>query len=461
MIGKYPLVTIYIVNHNYEKYLEESIQSCVDQTFKDFEVLIINNSPCHESEKIIGKYLNLDYVRTFIGIDTSLISAANLALRESRGKYIMRLDADDFLHADALLVMTAEIQKEQQTKIVFPDYFNVDSEGNILSIMQRIDFQDDDILKDLVAHGACTLFEKEALLDKGGYDSDLECQDGFDLWMKVALDNQVRNVNLPLFYYRQHPESLSTNPNRLLEARISVLTKRQNQKNDTESGSTVAILPNLGKFGVNNFCNETLGDRLLVFRCIDQLLLSKHVDSIVFSTPDTELADTVRGEFGETVDIHLRAFGGQLVGDHSLTECLRQCIQEIGYGDYKNAFIANAHSPFIDNKHIDAAILVFKQFNVDYVIAVKQVTENHYVHRGLGMESIGNNSYLSSVDKEFERFYKQIPGVFALSIDRLMESKNLLDGTVGHILVDDQAASTIKTPFDLKIAKMILDQGAG
>ena len=74
-------------------------------------------------------------------------------------------------------------------------------------------------------------FEKDALLKKGGYDSDLECQDGFDLWMKVALDNQVRNVNLPLFYYRQHPESLSTNTNRLLEARISVLTKkRQDQK---------------------------------------------------------------------------------------------------------------------------------------------------------------------------------------------------------------------------------------
>ncbi len=460
MMGKDPLVTIYVVNHNYEKYLEESIQSCINQNFKDFEVLIINNSPCEESEKIIEKYLNLDYVRTFNGVDSSLISAANLALHESRGKYIMRLDADDFLHADALLVMTAEIQKDQKTKIVFPDYFNVDNEGNILSIMQRIAFQDDDILKDLVAHGACTLFEKDALLKKGGYDSDLECQDGFDLWMKVALDNQVRNVNLPLFYYRQHPESLSTNTNRLLEARISVLTKRQDQKNARDDGSTVAILPNLGKFGLNNFCNETLGDRLLVFRCIDQLLLSKHIDSVVFSTPDSDLADNVRGEFGETVEIHLRALGGELVGDHSLTESLRQCIQEVGYGGNRNAFIANAHSPFISHKHIDAAILVFKQFNVDYVIAVKQVTENHYVHRGLGMESIGNNSYLSAVDKEFDRFYKQIPGVFALSIDRLLESKNLLDGTVGHILVDDQAALTIKTPFDLKIAKM-LDQGEG
>ena len=80
----------------------------------------------------------------------------------------MRLDADDFLHADALLVMTAEIQKDQKTKIVFPDYFNIDNEGNILSIVQRIAFQDDDILKDLVAHGACTLFEKATLLDKGG-----------------------------------------------------------------------------------------------------------------------------------------------------------------------------------------------------------------------------------------------------------------------------------------------------
>ena len=119
MIDKDPLVTIYIVNHNYEKYLEESIQSCINQNFKNFEVLIINNSPCDESEKIIEKYVHLDYVRNFIGIDSSLISAANLALQESRGKYIMRLDADDFLHADALLVMTNEIQKDQKRRWSF------------------------------------------------------------------------------------------------------------------------------------------------------------------------------------------------------------------------------------------------------------------------------------------------------------------------------------------------------
>ena len=150
------------------------------------------------------------------------------------------------------------------------------------------------------------------------------------------------------------------------------------------------------------------------------------METIVFSTPDSELADTVRYEFGESVEIHLRDSDDQLVGDYSLTESLRQCVRDIGQDGNKNAFIANAHSPFINHKHIDAAILVFDQFNVDYVIAVKQVTENHYVHRGLGMESIGNNSYLSSVDKEFERFYQQVPGVFTLSIDRLMESKIFL-----------------------------------
>ena len=89
MMGKDPLVTIYVVNHNYEKYLEESIQSCINQNFKDFEVLIINNSPCDESEKIIEKYLNLDYVRTFNGVDSSLISAANLALHEKSRKNIL------------------------------------------------------------------------------------------------------------------------------------------------------------------------------------------------------------------------------------------------------------------------------------------------------------------------------------------------------------------------------------
>ena len=138
-------------------------------------------------------------------------------------------------------------------------------------------------------------------------------------------------------------------------------------------------------------------------------MLSTHIDSVVFSTPDSELADKVRASLVRRSRSTCELLAG--ASRRSFADrVVKQCIQEIGYGGNRNAFIANAHSPFINHKHIDAAILVFKQFNVDYVIAVKQVTENHYVHRGLGMESIGNNSYLSAVDKEFDRFYKQIPG---------------------------------------------------
>ena len=56
------------------------------------------------------------------------------------------------------------------------------------------------------------------------------------------------------------------------------------------------------------------------------------------------LADIVRYEFAESVEIHLRDSDDQLVGDYSLTESLRQCVRDIGPGGNKNAFIANAHS---------------------------------------------------------------------------------------------------------------------
>ena len=88
----------------------------------------------------------------------------------------------------------------------------------ILRSIRRHNFKKVKLL-DQPAHGACTLVKKENLIDIGGYDEEFNCQDGYYLWIRFIKKYSIRNVNLPLFYYRQHGDSLSTNTKKILDNR--------------------------------------------------------------------------------------------------------------------------------------------------------------------------------------------------------------------------------------------------
>ena len=79
-------------------------------------------------------------------------------------------------------------------------------------------------LLDLPAHGACTMVRKRVLKAVGGYSETADAQDGYELWLKVLqrYHAQVANVATPLFYYRQHGSSLSTDRDRILAARRDI-----------------------------------------------------------------------------------------------------------------------------------------------------------------------------------------------------------------------------------------------
>ena len=148
----------------------------------------------------------------------------------SNAKYIMRLDSDDWLDPHALEIMVNILERNKKISLVFPDYYEVDKNGKIIGQVRRHDFKKVKLL-DQPAHGACTMIRKENLLDIGGYDEEFNCQDGYYLWLKFIKKYVVRNVNLPLFYYRQHQNSLTNNSKRILFNRSRIIRKLQKKEN--------------------------------------------------------------------------------------------------------------------------------------------------------------------------------------------------------------------------------------
>src|SRR3990172_9559662 len=123
-----PLVTVYILAFNFEKYIKKAIESAMGQTYKNWELIIINDGSTDGTSKIIDTYEPYEKITVVHQDNKGLTVSCNIALRLSRGKYIVRLDGDDYLDENALLVMVNHMEQHQDIGLVYPDYYLIDEE---------------------------------------------------------------------------------------------------------------------------------------------------------------------------------------------------------------------------------------------------------------------------------------------------------------------------------------------
>ena len=238
------LITVYIPNHNYENYLDKAIKSVLNQTYKNLELIIIDDGSSDNSKTIIQNYSNNKKIKIIFQKNKGLNISNNIALKLSKGKYILRLDADDWLDPNCIEILYNTISKDKNIGFVFSDYYLVDIKDNIIKQVRRHDFRKVKLL-DQPAHGACSLIKTNLLLEYGGYSEKFNCQDGFDLWLKFIGRKKILNVNLPLFYYRQHSNSLSSNEKRILYTRSKIFSKYS--KGINKQLNVAAVIPIRGE----------------------------------------------------------------------------------------------------------------------------------------------------------------------------------------------------------------------
>ena len=137
-----PKVSIYILNFNYGKFIGQAIESCVDQSFKNIEIIIIDDGSTDNSKEIIQLYARkYPFIKTRFNKNQGLIKSCNHALKLAEGKYILRLDADDWLDRNAIEIMFNKMEKNKKIELLFPDYYEIDENNNVLHTIRRHDFK--------------------------------------------------------------------------------------------------------------------------------------------------------------------------------------------------------------------------------------------------------------------------------------------------------------------------------
>ncbi len=279
-----PLVSIYIVNHNYGKYIQKAINSVFDQTYKNIQLLIIDNGSKDTSRKILKK-INPQQASVIFQKNKGLIAANNLAIKLAKGKYIMRLDADDWLDKNAVNLMVKEFFKNVKLGLVFSNFYEVNETGNILNQYKRHDFQKIKLL-DRPAHGACTMFRTELFKKVGFYDEEFDCQDGFDIWLKFIKKYKVISIKKPLWFYRIHDRNLTKNENKILKTRNKIIIK---SKKKNEIKKVIAVIPVRGpKYEPECLATKKINNKMLIERTIEFVNKCNFIQKLFISSPDVK-----------------------------------------------------------------------------------------------------------------------------------------------------------------------------
>lgn len=196
-----PKISIIMPVYNVERYLAQAIDSVLQQTLDDFELLIINDGSSDETDKIVNKYLTIDNRIVYIKNKQNhgLIDCLNLGLQRSKGMYIARLDGDDFW------LDKNKLRRQLDFLVEYPDYGLIGTYAQAVSSMGETLFQlkfpitDQGIRKHILVKNcfvhSSVLFRKDIAISSGSYRPEEKFVEDYGLWLRIG--RKYKYYNLP------------------------------------------------------------------------------------------------------------------------------------------------------------------------------------------------------------------------------------------------------------------------
>jgi glycosyltransferase involved in cell wall biosynthesis len=217
MDGKLKL-SVVIPTYNHGQYLKRAIDSVLNQTYKDLEIIVVNDGSTDNTKDIVHSYG--DQIKYIYQQNQGLASARNTGINASRGEFLAFLDADDWFAEDNLQIKMSFMESHQNAVWVYSNWQYLDEEGNHLTRgSEKFRYADKKlnghIFQELVHNrnfiSPCTVVVKKAVLEDVNYfDPNVVCQEDLDLWLRISLKYPAHYIDKVLVYVTVHPKSLST-----------------------------------------------------------------------------------------------------------------------------------------------------------------------------------------------------------------------------------------------------------
>lgn len=221
-------ISVIIPVYNGEKTIRETIESVLNQTFKDLELLIINDGSTDSTLEVISSCKD-SRIKVFSYPNAGVSPSRNSGIFHAVGEYISFMDADDLWTPDKLEFQLKALQENPQAAVAYSWTQCIDESGQFSRRGSHISCAGDVYAKllliDFIESGSNPLIRKSALTEVGGFDESLTHSEDRDLWLRLAARYHFVAVPSPQILYRVSRSSASANVLRMEEGCLKFVEK--------------------------------------------------------------------------------------------------------------------------------------------------------------------------------------------------------------------------------------------
>lgn len=200
------LISIVLPTYNGSKFINQTIDSCLRQTYQQFELIIVNDCSTDHTESIVQEYQDsrIRYIKNDKNL--KLPKTLNEGFKRAEGEYFTWISDDNYFADDALEKMVAELVEKSYDLVCAP-YYTINNENEITG-SREVGPVENILLDNIVK--ACFLYKKEVQDKLEGYSGDLFLVEDYDFWIRTIFQGfKISFLQEKIYYYRFHEGSLT------------------------------------------------------------------------------------------------------------------------------------------------------------------------------------------------------------------------------------------------------------
>ncbi len=232
-----PLVSVLLLSMNHEEYIEQCINSLINQTYKNIEIIYLDNCSNDKTFEIGKNLLEGSGIPCLIfqnekpkGISKNL----NFLFDHSKGEYISPLSADDWFAPENIEKKIGFLSSHKNTGALFSNGWYYYEETKKTELNNPSGFKRGNIYRDILLHPDCIfyvgmIYKREILNKIGKWDESLLIED-YDLLVRLSISERIDFIDIPLVYYRRKSGSVSKNYRFMVEGHEQFYRKYKDVK---------------------------------------------------------------------------------------------------------------------------------------------------------------------------------------------------------------------------------------
>lgn len=232
-----PMVSVIIPNYNHAAYLADAITSVLNQTYRHIEIIVVDDGSTDNSQEVAAQFG--DQIHYIKQENQGLSAARNTGIRAARGGYIGLLDADDMYEPHAIQSIVSSLDLAEDADGIYCGYRFVDQNNRVLYQEEARHIPTETLFTSLLNGNFLVpesmFVHRRCYQEVGLFDTALTACEDWDMWLRITKQYKIIFTPHILTRHRVLPGSMSSDPARMLNNRLTVLQKHLGPESlDTE-----------------------------------------------------------------------------------------------------------------------------------------------------------------------------------------------------------------------------------